>query len=57
MNCIKDIALTEPLIDTVSADSVISNAKPLLSLDLNTCTVADLTFCADFKVGDSKDIS
>ena len=50
MKCIKDIALNEPLVDIVSAESVISNAKPLLSLDLNTCTVADLTFESDFKL-------
>jgi len=50
MNCIKDIALTEPLIDTVCSKNVISNAKPLLSLDLNTCTVADLSFTSDFKL-------
>ena len=50
MNCIKDIALTEPLVDTVNSKSVISAPKPLLSLDLNTCTVADLSFETDFKL-------
>jgi protein arginine N-methyltransferase 1 len=51
MNCIKDIALTEPLVDTVNPKSVISNVRPLLSLDMYTCTAADtLTFHADIRL-------
>ena len=41
MNCIKDIALTEPLVDTVDPKSVISNIQPLISLDLYKCTADD----------------
>jgi protein arginine N-methyltransferase 1 len=40
MSVIKNIALTEPLVDTVNPSSIISNAKPILSLDVATCTKA-----------------
>eukprot|EP00605_Chrysophyceae_sp_TOSAG23-4_P001321 GSChrysophyteH1.ASY1.ANO1.1436.1 assembled CDS len=51
MNCIKDIALTEPLVDTVDQKSIISNTKPLVSLDLYTCTVPDtMTFHTDLRL-------
>jgi hypothetical protein len=38
MGIIKDIALAEPLVDIVDSNAVISNAKPVLSLDVMTCT-------------------
>jgi hypothetical protein len=40
MSVIKNIALTEPLVDTVNPSSIISNARPVLSLDIATCTKA-----------------
>lgn len=48
MRVIKDIAITEPLVDVVEARSVLSNAVPILRLDILTCTKADLSFNADF---------
>lgn len=38
MKVIKDIALTEPLVDTVESRAVVSNAVPILHLDILTCT-------------------
>jgi protein arginine N-methyltransferase 1 len=38
MKVIKDIAITEPLVDIVDSRSVVSNAVPILSLDILTCT-------------------
>jgi protein arginine N-methyltransferase 1 len=47
--CIKDIALREPLVDTVDAQAVVTSACKILALDLNKCTKADLTFRADYE--------
>ena len=41
MSTIKKMAMTEPLVDTVDPKSLISNYKPILSLDLLTCSVSD----------------
>mmetsp|Transcript_29515 Transcript_29515/g.94775 ORF Transcript_29515/g.94775 Transcript_29515/m.94775 type:complete len:354 (+) Transcript_29515:188-1249(+) len=49
MTAIKDLALLEPLVDTVEGTSVLSNAVPILELDLMTCTVEDLHFEAAFE--------
>mmetsp|Transcript_19638 Transcript_19638/g.25876 ORF Transcript_19638/g.25876 Transcript_19638/m.25876 type:complete len:357 (+) Transcript_19638:218-1288(+) len=48
MGCIKDLAITEPLVDTVEGKSIITNAVPILSLDITTCTKEDLKFSGDF---------
>ena len=37
MKVIKDIALSEPLVDTVESKAVITNSSPILSLDIMTC--------------------
>ena len=50
MKTIKKMAMTEPLVDTVDPKSLISNFKPVLTLDLLTCVAADLSFEADFKL-------
>lgn len=48
MRVIKDIALSEPLVDSVDSKSVLSDAVPILRLDLATCTKEDLAFNASF---------
>jgi hypothetical protein len=48
MSVIKNIALTEPLVDTVNPSSIISNARPVLSLDIATCTKAVSTCTPDW---------
>ena len=48
MSCIKDIAMTEPLVDTVEGDAVVTNSVPILSLDILTVTKDDLQFESSF---------
>jgi hypothetical protein len=40
MRVIKDIAITEPLVDIVESRAVLTNAVPILHLDILTCTKA-----------------
>jgi len=47
-SCIQTMAYREPLVDTVDGQVVNSSPCKILSLDLNTCKVEDLTFKADF---------
>lgn len=47
MRVIKQIALAEPLVDVVESRSVMSDVKPVLSLDILTCTVDDLSFSTE----------
>eukprot|EP00500_Bicosoecida_sp_ms1_P006444 CAMPEP_0203816582 /NCGR_PEP_ID=MMETSP0115-20131106/16438_1 /ASSEMBLY_ACC=CAM_ASM_000227 /TAXON_ID=33651 /ORGANISM="Bicosoecid sp, Strain ms1" /LENGTH=378 /DNA_ID=CAMNT_0050725487 /DNA_START=193 /DNA_END=1329 /DNA_ORIENTATION=+ len=49
-SCVKKLAMLEPLVDTVDAESVISTAQPFFTIDLNTVKVEDLTFTAPFEV-------
>jgi type I protein arginine methyltransferase len=55
MSVIKDIAITEPLVDVVEGKAVISNTVPILSLDLLTCTKEDCDFASDFRLTCSRD--
>jgi protein arginine N-methyltransferase 1 len=41
---LKETALSEPLVDTVELKTVVTDPAPVLTLDLYTCTVADLAF-------------
>jgi protein arginine N-methyltransferase 1 len=50
MSCIKHMALREPLVDTVEQNMVISNATPILKVDITTVTKADLDFVSPFKL-------
>lgn len=45
---LKATALTEPLVDTVEIRAVVTDPKAVLTLDLYTCTVADLAFTSPF---------
>ncbi len=38
MSVIKDMALGEPLVDVVEARAVATDARPILALDVSTCT-------------------
>lgn len=49
-SCIKDIALREPLVDTVELKSVVCDPAKVLHLDLLTCTKEDLTFKTNFSL-------
>eukprot|EP00593_Proboscia_inermis_P009971 CAMPEP_0171325450 /NCGR_PEP_ID=MMETSP0816-20121228/116814_1 /TAXON_ID=420281 /ORGANISM="Proboscia inermis, Strain CCAP1064/1" /LENGTH=384 /DNA_ID=CAMNT_0011824625 /DNA_START=762 /DNA_END=1916 /DNA_ORIENTATION=- len=50
MSVIKDAALREPVVDVVDAKNVVSNAYPILKLDIKTCTKKDLAFSSRFAI-------
>ncbi|PWN46261.1 S-adenosyl-L-methionine-dependent methyltransferase, partial [Ceraceosorus guamensis] len=49
-SCIKDIALKEPLVDTVELKSVVCDPAKVLHLDLLKCTKEDLAFKSSFQL-------
>ncbi|CAL1706877.1 unnamed protein product [Somion occarium] len=49
-SCIKDIALREPLVDTVELKAVVTNPCLIKSIDLLTAKKEDLTFTAPFSL-------
>lgn len=53
-SCIKDIALREPLVDTVELKAVVCDPAEVLRLDLTKCTKEDLKFSSDFKLKASR---
>ena len=50
MSAIKRIVMAEPLVDMVEPAQVCTDVCSLLTLDLNVCTLADLTFTVPFSV-------
>lgn len=46
----KEIALTEPLVDTVEMRALVTDPCPVLTLDLYTVTPADLAFKVPFQL-------
>jgi protein arginine N-methyltransferase 1 len=50
MSVIKDIAIREPVVDIVDAKNIVTDSKPILSLDILTCKKEDLQFTAKFKL-------
>lgn len=48
MNCIREIAITEPLVDTVDPKMVVSTSALVKEIDLREMSVDDLTFRAPF---------
>lgn len=48
--CIQAIALREPLVDTVDAQAIATSHHKILSLNLKTCKIEDLTFKNEFEV-------
>lgn len=42
--------MTEPLVDTVDIKAVVTDPSPVLTLDLYTCTVADLAFTRPYSL-------
>lgn len=48
MSCIKEQAMTEPLVDVVEARSMVTDACPVLSIDLYNVQLKDLDFKATF---------
>ena len=50
MSPIKQVALREPVVDVVDPKALVTDAVPILHLDILTCTKQDLTFQTDFKL-------
>lgn len=50
MSCIKEIALLEPLVDTVEPESVVTNTAQVFSVDLHTITKEELAFSRPFRL-------
>ena len=48
MSCIRDIALTEPLVDTVDPKSIVSNSSLIKEIDITTMKLDDLSFSSPF---------
>lgn len=46
----KENALTEPLVDTVEFKALVTDPCPVMTLDLNTVTTAELAFRAPFNL-------
>lgn len=55
MSHIKELALREPLVDTVDAKAVVSTASAFRELDLYTVKVEDLAFAAPFEITGLRD--
>jgi protein arginine N-methyltransferase 1 len=52
---LKHTALTEPLVDTVEIKAVVTDPTAVLTLDLYTCTIADLAFKSPFTLDVRRD--
>jgi protein arginine N-methyltransferase 1 len=50
MSCIKQLAIREPLVDTVQADAIVTDACAFYEIDINTVTVDQLVFDLPFKI-------
>lgn len=50
MSPIKEIALREPVVDVVDAKALVTDAVPILTLDILTCTKEDLDFSSTFNL-------
>jgi len=55
MSCIKQLALTEPLVDTCEPKQIMSNACQVLQIDLYTVKVDDLDFSSPFSLEFTRD--
>jgi len=55
MSVIKEIAITEPLVDLVHENAVVTTCEPILALDLLTCSKEDCDFKSSFKLIATRD--
>ena len=55
MEPIKQLARSEPLVDTVSSDLVVTNTACLCEIDIDTMTADDIPFAASFEVEAKRD--
>ena len=50
MSAIKQIAIKEPLVDTVTANAMVTKPTKFYEIDLNTVKIEDLTFSVPFEL-------
>jgi len=50
MSAIRDVALSEPLVDTVEARQVVTDSCMMKEIDLNTVKIEDLNFSVPFSI-------
>jgi len=50
MSVMKDVAYTEPLVDLVENQAIVSNHQPILDIDILTCKKEDLNFTTSFSL-------
>jgi hypothetical protein len=50
MSCIRDVAITEPLVDLIDPKQIVTNSSLLKDIDLLTIKEEDLAFSADFSL-------
>lgn len=55
MSCIKEIAISEPLVDHVDPRQIVTNSQVLCNIDLMKVTKEDLSFEVPFKIVAKKD--
>merc|ERR1712096_59221 len=48
MSCIRKVALTEPLVDSVDRNQVVTNSCLIKEIDIQTCTKEDIPFSSPF---------
>jgi len=55
MSPIRQVAIREPVVDVIEAKAVVTNAVPILHLDILTCKKEDLEFTSKFKLQAHRD--
>jgi len=50
MSCIKAVAMREPLVDVVEPHMIVTNAMPVLKVDITKVQKSDLSFSAPFRL-------
>jgi len=55
MSCIRKVAMKEPLVDVVDHNMLVTNAVPILRVDISKVQKSDLTFIAPFKLTAARD--
>ena len=48
MKCMKKWVLSEPIIDPINHQDILSNTAPFYQIDLETVTAKELDFASDF---------
>jgi protein arginine N-methyltransferase 1 len=50
MSCLREVAIAEPLVDTVKARAIITNSVKILDIDIMTAKVEDLEFKSNYSL-------